>query len=305
MTRSPAPKGVYAAVSTPVDSQFRPDIPRYLDHCRWLLENGCSGLAPLGTTSEANSLGLRTRLGIIEAMKTGGIPMECAIVGAGATSIEDAVEISRTAVDAGANGLLLLPPFYYKNPSEDGLFSFFATVAERIGDLSPRIFLYHIPQMSSVPITVSLARRLRKAFPGVFVGLKDSSGDFENTRAFVEAFPGLEAFAGAEIFAVQTLEIGGWGCISASTNVSAPVVAARIASKDKSRNEKLDRDIAKMRSLIDGLSTISGTKAAISAFRNDQEWARVLPPNDEVDEETAKNLARELDRIGDLQQYFR
>ena len=305
MTRSSAPKGVYAAVSTPVDDQFKPDHSRYLDHCRWLLDNGCDGLAPLGTTSEANSIGLKVRLGIVEAMEAAGIPMERVIVGAGATSVDDAVEVSNVAIDAGANGLLMLPPFYYKNPSEDGLFSFFAAIADRIGAKSPRIFLYHIPQMSAVPITVSLARRLRNAFPGVFVGLKDSSGDFENTRAFVEAFPGLEAFAGAEIFAVQTLAIGGWGCISATTNVSAPVVAARIASQDQNEQEQLDRDIAEMRSLIAGLNTVSGTKAAISAFRNDREWARVLPPNDEIDEETASKLAQDLDRIGDLRRYFR
>ncbi len=305
MTRSPAPKGVFAAVSTPVDSQFRPDCARFLDHSRWLLENGCVGLAPLGTTGEANSFGLRTRLALIEAMVTGGIPMNRVIVGAGAPSIEDTVEVSRAAIDAGANGLLLLPPFYYKNPSEAGLFSFYATVAERVGEMSPRFFLYHIPQMSAVPITISLARRLREAFPGMFVGLKDSSGDFENTRAFIEAFPGLEAFAGAEIFAVQTLEIGGWGCISATTNVSAPVVAERILSKDSKKNKRLDEDIARMRSLIAGLSTVGGTKAAISVFRNDREWTRVVPPNDEVDEETAKKLAGDLDRLGNLRRFFR
>ncbi|MDE0305203.1 MAG: dihydrodipicolinate synthase family protein [Albidovulum sp.] len=305
MTEKHAPKGVYAAVATPVATDFSPDLPRFLNHCRWLLSNGCVGLAPLGTTGEGNSLGLDDRRRILDSMAQNGLPMDRVIAGTGSASIDDAVELSKFALDTGVNGLLMLPPFYYKNPSEDGLFKFFATVAERLAERSPRIFLYHFPQISAVPFTVPLTARLREAFPGVFVGLKDSGGDFETTRAFVEAFPGFEAFSGTETFAAENLAIGGWGCISATANLTAPIVARRIAEKDPGRQAELDEKINELRSAISSVHNIGGSKGALSVFRRDPDWKRVIPPNAEISFEKASELAQELNRIAGLEQFFR
>ncbi len=305
MTEQHAPKGVFAAVATPVTADFRPDLPRFLDHCRWLLANGCDGLAPLGTTGEGNSLGLADRRAILDAMADAGLPMGNVIAGTGSASIDDAVENCKAALNAGVNGLLMLPPFYYKNPSEDGLFNFFAAVADRLADRSPRIFLYHFPQISAVPFTVSLTARLREAYPGVFVGLKDSGGDFETTREFVEAFPGFEAFSGTETFAAKNLSIGGWGCISATANLTAPIVAKRIAETDPGRQAELDNRIDELRNAISSVHNIGGSKGALSVYRDDPEWRRVIPPNAEIGGKRAKELADELDRIAGLDGYFR
>ena len=117
-----APKGIFAAVATPVNAKFEVITSLYHEHCRWLLTNGCDGLAPIGTTGEANSLGVRDRLRLIEGLAHSGLPMNKIIIGTGSTSIADSVELSRTALEAGANGILMLPPFYYKNPTEDGPF---------------------------------------------------------------------------------------------------------------------------------------------------------------------------------------
>ena len=304
MTEQHAPKGVFAAVATPVTAEFRPDLPRFLDHCRWLLANGCDGLAPLGTTGEGNSLSLGDRRAILESMADNGLPMNRVIAGTGSSSIDDAVKNSEAALDSGVNGLLMLPPFYYKNPSEEGLFNFFVAVAERLAARSPRIFLYHFPQISAVPFTVSLTARLREAFPGIFVGLKDSGGDFETTRAFVEAFPGFEAFSGTETFAAENLSIGGWGCISATANLTAPIVAKRIAEKDPGRHVEIDRQINELRGAISSVHNIGGSKGALACFREDPDWKRVVPPNVEISSESAKKLAGELNRIADLKRYF-
>ena len=304
MTEHCAPKGVFAAVATPITSDYRPDLPRFLDHCRWLLANGCDGLAPLGTTGEGNSLAMADRRAIIDSMAEGGLPMGRVIAGTGSASIDDAVEISEAALNAGVNGLLMLPPFYYKNPSEDGLFNFFAAVAERLAAKSPRIFLYHFPQISAVPFTIPLTARLREAFPGIFVGLKDSGGDFETTRAFVEAFPGFEAFSGTETFAAENLAIGGWGCISATANLTAPVVAARIKENHPARQSKIDLQINELRNAISSVHNIGGSKGALSVYRGDPSWKRVIPPNVEIGDEAANELASELNRIANLEQYF-
>ena len=305
MTPASVPKGVYAAVSTPVDDDFNIDTDLLLDHCSWLLENGCSGLAPLGTTGEANSLAAPQRRELIETMAEGGLPMDKTIIGTGSTSFGDAVELSEIALDAGAGGLLMLPPFYYKSPADEGLFRFFAKVAEALGGKSPRIFLYHFPQMSAVPFTLNLVQRLRESFPGVFVGMKDSSGDFENTKMFVEAFPGFEVFSGSEVFAAANLQIGGWGCISATTNVTAPVVAARLSETDPDAQAELDRKVNALRDAIAAVSNISGTKGVLSVFRACPGWARTLPPSVDLTEAEASRLASALDGIADLGKYFR
>ena len=305
MTPASVPKGVYAAVSTPVDDDFNIDTDLLLDHCSWLLENGCAGLAPLGTTGEANSLAAPQRRELIETMAEGGLPMGKTIIGTGSTSFGDAIELSEIALDAGAGGLLMLPPFYYKSPADEGLFRFFAKVAEALGGKSPRIFLYHFPQMSAVPFTLNLVRRLRESFPGVFVGMKDSSGDFENTKMFVEAFPGFEAFSGSEVLAAANLQIGGWGCISATTNVTAPVVAARLSETNPDAQAELDRKVNALRDAIASVSNVSGTKGALSVFRACPGWARTLPPSVDLKEAEASRLASALDGIADLGKYFR
>ena len=305
MKSASAPKGIYAAVSTPVDQDFNIDTGLLLDHCNWLLENGCAGLAPLGTTGEANSLATPQRRELIATMAEGGLPMDKTIIGTGSTSFNDAIELSEIALDAGANGLLMLPPFYYKSPADEGLFRFFAKIAEALGGKSPRIFLYHFPQMSAVPFTLDMVRRLRESFPGVFVGMKDSSGDFENTKMFIEAFPGFEAFSGSEVFTAANLKIGGWGCISATTNITAPVVAARLSETDPDAQAELDLKVNALRDAIASISNVSGTKGALSAFRACPGWARTLPPNVDLGKEEASRLAATLDGIADLGKHFR
>src|SRR6185437_15839289 len=172
-------RGVYAAVLTPLTDALEPDRERFVRHCQWLLANGCDGLAPLGTTGEANSLSVAQRLGLIEAAARGGVPMAKCIVGAGSCALADAVAVTKAVVAAGGGGALLLPPFYYKNPSEDGLFAFFSEVIERVGDARLKLYLYHFPQLSTVPITLPLVARLKRAYGETIAGLKDSSGDWQ------------------------------------------------------------------------------------------------------------------------------
>ena len=222
MTES-QPRGVYAAVLTPFTDALEPDRERFVRHCKWLLANGCDGLAPLGTTGEANSLSVAQRLALIDAAAEGGVPMGQCIIGTGSCALADAVAVTKAAVAAGAGGALLLPPFYYKNPSEDGLFAFFSEVIERVGDRRFKLYLYHFPQLSTVPITLTLVARLKRAYGETIAGLKDSSGDWQVSASFLREFPGFGVFSGSEEFLLPNLRAGGVGCISASTNVTAPL----------------------------------------------------------------------------------
>ncbi|MCC2113288.1 MAG: dihydrodipicolinate synthase family protein [Hyphomicrobiales bacterium] len=268
--------GVYAAVLTPFATAGRPDTARFVAHAEALFAAGCDGLAPLGTTGEANSIGVADRVAFIEEIAE-RLPAERLIIGAGAPALADAMVLSRIATRAGA-AILMLPPFYYKAPSEDGLYAFFARLVDGLGGLCPRILLYHFPQMSAVPITAHLIERLRRAYPGVFVGLKDSSGDFDNTREMITSFKNFRVYSGSETLLADNLEAGGAGCISASVNVTA-MLAARVRDS-AGRTECVSHQAlaSEARRRLEGYPMIPALKAIVAARLSDPAWLRVLPP---------------------------
>src|SRR3954462_7212399 len=223
-------QGVLAPVLTPFDRELNPDPAKFARFCRSLLEQGCSALAPFGTTSEANSLSLDERERLLDALLESGIPAEKLMPGTGCAALPDTVRLSRKAARAGCAGVLMLPPFYYKNVGEEGLFRSYAQVIDRVGDPRLRVYLYHIPQVSHVPVSMRVIERLLAAYPGVVVGIKDSSGDFENSRAMLRAFPGFEVFVGTEKFLLANLREGGAGSITATANVNAQALCAHSAS---------------------------------------------------------------------------
>jgi 4-hydroxy-tetrahydrodipicolinate synthase len=200
--------------------------------------------------------------------------------GTGCCALPDTVELTRHAMRHGCAGVLMLPPFYYKNVTDDGLFASYAEVIERVGDARLRIYLYHIPQVSQVPITLSLIERLLARFPGTIAGIKDSSGDFANTRAMLERFQpqGFDVFAGSESFLLATLEGGGAGCISAVANVNAPAIA-RLAREWQRPDAKAHQEaVDRVRATFLRFAMPAALKTAIAHFAGDEEWKRMRPP---------------------------
>ena len=180
--------GVLAPVVTPFTSDFAPDEDRLLEHCRWLQSQNC-GLAVFGTNSEANSLSVTERMKILDTLVAGGVDPTRMMPGTGCCAITDSVELTKHALSHGVGGVLMLPPFYYKNVSDEGLYRNFAEIVQRVGDERLRIYLYHFPKMSAVPLGLELTGRLLEDFPGIVVGMKDSSGDRDNLEAMLKAFP--------------------------------------------------------------------------------------------------------------------
>ncbi|HYM02384.1 MAG TPA: dihydrodipicolinate synthase family protein [Stellaceae bacterium] len=276
----PAPlRGVYAAVLTPVNTDLAPNAEAYVAHCRWLLANGCDGLAPLGTTGEANSLSVTQRLSLIEATAAAGLPMAKFIVGTGSCALADAVTVTKAALDAGSGGALLLPPFYYKNPSEDGLFAFFSEVVERVGDGRLRMYLYHFPQMSAVPITPALIARLRAAYGETIAGVKDSSGDWAYSAGLLKEFPGFGVFSGTEEYLLRNLRAGGAGCISASTNVTAPMAQKVYRAWQRPDADDLQKELTAARLVLQSFPFQGGLKELVAGMTGDRRWVNALPPN--------------------------
>jgi 4-hydroxy-tetrahydrodipicolinate synthase len=275
------PGGVFAAALTPIGDNLAPDAAALIVHCRWLLANGCDGIAPLGTTGEANSFSLDERLAILDALAASDIPGERLIVGTGSAALSDAVELTRRAVAMGAAGALLLPPFYYKNPSEDGLFAFFSELIQRIGDPRLRLYLYHFPQMSAVPIGIGLIERLMTRYPKTIAGVKDSSGELGNMIAFAR-IPHFRVFSGTERLLLPILEAGGVGCITAGANVIAPITAKLYAEWRRAgaseEAKRLQDEVSRQRLLLEGFPMVPGMKAMLARRFNTPVWRNVRPP---------------------------
>jgi 4-hydroxy-tetrahydrodipicolinate synthase len=272
-------RGVLAPVITPFATDLRPDAARLVRHCRWLLAQDV-GLAVFGTNSEANSMTVPEKLELLDALVEAGIPAARMMPGTGCCAFPDTVLLTRHAVEAGCGGVLMLPPFYYKGVSDDGLFASYAEVIERVGDPRLRIYLYHIPPVSQVPISLALIERLLERYPTAIAGVKDSSGDFDNTRAMLERFApmGFAVFSGSESFLLATLRGGGAGCISATANVNPAAIAALArewqCADAESRQAKLDA----VRAIFQRFPMIPALKGAVAHFAADQAWANVRPP---------------------------
>jgi 4-hydroxy-tetrahydrodipicolinate synthase len=270
------PQGVYAAALTPLGDDLAPDHAALVAHYRWLLDQGCDGIVSLGTTGEANSFSLDERLALLDALGETELPPRL-VVGTGCCAIPDSVRLTRKAIEIGAAGVLVLPPFYFKGVSDDGLFAAYAEVIERVADPRLSLYLYHFPKMTGLELGLELIARLIAAYPENVVGLKNSSGDWDNIRAMLEAFPGFDVFAGSEEFLLPTLRAGGPGCMSATVNLLAPQTAALYAEWRGPGAEDLQARLTALRRALSRLPAIPTMKAILARERGGN-WAAVRPP---------------------------
>jgi 4-hydroxy-tetrahydrodipicolinate synthase len=272
--------GVNAAVLTPMRADLSVDLDRMAARCRWLLANGCDGLAILGTTGEANSLGVAERIALMEGLVERGIPAGVLLPGTGTPAIPDTVRLTRRAAELGCRGALVLPPFFYKNPSEDGLFAWFSAIADRVGG-DIRLYLYHFPAQSAVPLTVELFGRLRRAFPDVFQGVKDSSADLENTLGYIRAFAqeGFEVYCGDDGALQAVLRAGGAGCITAVSNIASPFAATVYADRDSAAGARAQARLAAIRKAVTSAPLIPALKSLVARQTGEAAWTHIRPPH--------------------------
>ena len=277
---APAAHGVWSPVLVPLRRDLGIDSGRFVAHAQWLLAQGCHGLAMFGTTSEASSFSVAERKALVEDVVAAGIPPERLMIGAGCCAFTDSVELTRHALDAGCRRVLMLPPFYYKGMSDEGLFRAFAEVVERVGEPGLRVFLYHFPRLSGVPVTEGLIALLADAFPEIVAGVKDSSGDWSNTRMMLDRFPDLAIFPGSEVFLLDGLRAGAAGCITATSNVNPAGARAVFDAWEPGRGDPDARQAAAtaIRRAVDRHPGIPAQKYLIAHHRNDPAWRAVRPP---------------------------
>jgi 4-hydroxy-tetrahydrodipicolinate synthase len=291
--------GVLSPVVTPFDAELRPDRERFVRHCRWLVAQGV-GLAVFGTTSEANSMSVAEKIALLDTLIDAGLPPACMMPGTGCCAFTDSVELTRHALRHHCAGVLMLPPFYYKGVSDDGLFRSYAEIIERVGESNLRIYLYHIPPVSQVAISLALIERLLQAYPGTIAGIKDSSGDWSNTRAMLERFQplGFDVFAGSETFLLATLRGGGAGCITATGNVNPRRIAELARSWRDPDATAQQAALDKVRAVLQRYPMIPALKAAIAHHTADPAWMTVRPPLVELSPLEQSALVQALESTG-------
>ncbi len=291
--------GVNAAVLTAMRPDLSVDLDRMAMHSKWLLANGCNGLGILGTTGEANSLGVSERIEVMEGLVARGLPPARLMPGVGTPALTDTVFLATKAAELGCPGVLALPPFFYKNPSEDGLFAYFSEVIQRLGTAT-KIYLYHFPAQSAVPFTVSLIARLLKAYPGTIKGIKDSSGDFANTKSYLDHFAkdGFEVYAGDDGALYDLLNAGGAGCITAASNVGCMWNAKVYANWDNDLGKQAQVTLAAIRKAVTSASLIPGLKALAARQYGDEAWNAIRPPHMALSAEEKAKLYATFDACG-------
>ncbi|MEM7223224.1 MAG: dihydrodipicolinate synthase family protein [Pseudomonadota bacterium] len=273
--------GVWAPAMTPLDADLMPDLPRAVAHVKWLLENGCHGVGIFGTTGEANSFSVEERMAVLEAVIAAGVAPERLMVGTGLCALTDSVRLSAHAAGLGCKSLLMLPPFYYKGVSDEGLAASFSEVIQRVGDSELEIFLYHFPKLSGVQITHGLVELLLKAYPKNVVGLKDSSGDAAGCAAYIETFPELAVFPGTEAIQLDMLEKGGVGTISATANINPGQIRKvydAFAAGDDAAAGAQQETVTAVRLEAQKTPTIATLKPLLARHLNDDAWRRLRPP---------------------------
>ncbi|MFH1605436.1 MAG: dihydrodipicolinate synthase family protein [Pseudomonadota bacterium] len=291
--------GVLSPVVTPFKADLSPDTERFVRQCKWLVANNV-GLAVFGTNSEANSIAAGERMELLEKLVEAGIDPARMMPGTGCCALTDSVRLTAHAVKLGCAGALMLPPFYYKGVSDEGLFRNFAEVVERVGDARLQIYLYHIPQMTQVPISLALIERLLKAYPNNIAGAKDSSGDWNNTKAMLDRYAkqGFDVFPGSETFLLAGLRNGGKGCISATANVNPAAIHKLYAEWKSDSADKQQAGLDRIRLIFQKYPMIPAMKRAIAHWGGHAGWATMRPPLVELGAEQSTELIADLEQAG-------
>jgi 4-hydroxy-tetrahydrodipicolinate synthase len=270
--------GIWSASLTPLRCDLSIDVSTLIEHSRWHLARGCHGIALFGTTGEGTSFSVSERKTALEAVIAGGVPAASIMAGSGCAALTDSIELTAHAVKQGCAGVLTLPPFFFKNLGEDGLYRGISEIVERVGDTRLRMYLYNIPQLSAVKFEVKLIERLLKAYPTAIAGLKDSSGDWNSTKEYLDAFPGWGLFTGWDPHLREVVRLGGAGTISGMPNINMAGLRALYDNRTKPEGADLEATATTLIKLVDAAPPTAGLRAVLAHYTGKESWLIRRPP---------------------------
>ena len=291
-------QGVYSPVITPFHKNLSVNKKLLIKQCQWLLSQHV-GLAVFGTNSEANSLSVEEKIDVLNALIETGIDPNKTMPGTGCCALSDTIKLTEHAIQLGCNNVLMLPPFYYKDISDEGLFDSYSRIIESVNNDDLRIYLYHIPPIANVAITLNLIEKLKKRYPKIIAGIKDSSGDWNNTLAMLnENWPDFKIFAGSEVFLLKTLQNGGAGCISATANINPYAISMLYKNWLNSDAIIQQENLNKFRNIVQKYPMIPALKSIVGHYHQDTDWHRVRPPLTSLSVSNLHSLIKEIEAIG-------
>jgi len=275
MVENAAMRGLWCASLTPLGADGGIDRARLAAHARGLAVKGVEGVVLFGTTGEGPSFSVAERAGGLDALLADGVPPDSLAAATGCASLADTVELTRHALQSGCPRCLVLPPFFWKDPGDEAVFRYYAKLIDTLGDARLRLHLYHIPQLSAVPIHPEIVARLAAAYPGMVAGVKDSGGDFGHTAALLKRAPQLAVLVGHEPHLPRSLRAGGAGTISGLANLWPREVKGLL------RPEATPDEVARIQAFLDIVSRhpfVPAFKAILAAQTGDPAWLAVRPP---------------------------
>ena len=290
--------GVLTPVLTPFKKDLKPDVNRFIKQCQWLLSQNVS-LAVFGTNSEANSLAVHEKISLLNSLVEAGINPDSMMPGTGCCSLTESIELTSHAINLGCKGALMLPPFYYKEVSDEGIFRSYSEIIQKIGSEKLKIYLYHIPQVSGVGLSINLIDRLVNEYPKVIAGIKDSSGDWENIKNILDRqWDDFRVFAGTESILLKTLQAGGAGCISATANINPKAIYNLYKNWVSDQAEELQIKLNEIRNLMESYPMIPALKSVVAYYSKHIEWNIVRPPLVSLKKDSQEELLQKLDNFG-------
>jgi 4-hydroxy-tetrahydrodipicolinate synthase len=296
IAQDPVVHGLWCATLTPLASDGTVDHARFAAHAQRLFAQGVDGIAPFGTTGEGQSFSLDERRAGLDALLGAGIPARRIVAATGCAALPETIELTRHAVRSGTVASLVLPPFFWKAPTDEGLFAWYAHLIEATGDARLKIILYHLPQVSAVPLSVALVARLAEAFPGVVVGVKDSEGNWEHTAALIGRVPQLGIMVGHEPHIPRLLEAGGVGTICGVANLYPTLVRALLQPNVRANDEA---SIAAFLDIAFRQPLLPGFKSLLADLTDDPAWLAVRAPLLPLDAQARETL-RQAVRTAEL-----
>jgi 4-hydroxy-tetrahydrodipicolinate synthase len=299
LASTPSLRGIWPALLTPLNADLGIDHAAFAAHARSLVAGGCGGVTPFGTTGEGPSFGLDERRAAVDALIDGGVPAAKVLVSTSCAALPETLALTRHALSAGAWGCLMLPPFFLKGVSDEGIVDAYRYVIDRAADPRLRIMLYHIPQVAGVGLSHAVIAELKRLYPDTIVGIKDSGCDRAHSVALADAFMDtVTVHVGNEPDLPEMGRRGSTGAVSGLANFIPGIVGRLVELPDEPRTAADLAQVQRLLSLLGGYSLTPALKGIMAALSGDTGWLRVRPPLVPLTAERFQALARDFRALG-------